>query len=238
MGTKGWIIFVSAAVLVLGGLVYFSQQGKVNVDDYDTAGVIAGDDTNGGIGDRVYGDPASKVVLVEYGDYQCPGCKTAYPIVKTVTEKYKGQIAFVFRNFPLTSAHPNARAAAATVEAAGQQGKFWEMHDKIYEQQDDWKNASTNDRSGVFRSLAEDIGLDVSKYDTDVASSEIAKKINFDLALGRKDKISGTPSFFLNGKALESNAWGTTDALEAAIVEQLKAHGIALPEAAAATPAE
>lgn len=230
MGTKGWIIFAVVAALVLGGLVYFSQQQRIDVSAYDLDTAIAANEDNGNIGDQVFGNKDSKVVLIEYGDYQCPGCASVYPRVKELTEKYQGQIAFIFRNLPLPSLHPNARAAAATAEAAGLQGKFWEMHDKLYSSQDDWKNASASDRNKVFRGYAEQLGLDLAKYDDALTNEAINKKINFDLAIAREKKFTATPSFVINGEELSEETWNDPAKFEAAITDKLKTAGIALPE--------
>src|SRR5699024_4048070 len=100
-----------------------------------TSSIIAASDKNGHIADHVRGNPDAKVVLVEYGDYQCPGCAGIAPALNTIADRYSEDLAFVFRNFPLSSIHPNAKVAAATAEAAGLQGKFWEMHDKLYQEQ-------------------------------------------------------------------------------------------------------
>ena len=132
-----WIIFAAIIVLVLGGLIVYSRMNSTSVDvsNVDATAIIGPSEQNGNIGDHVYNDTESSVILVEYGDFQCPGCGSAHPYVKTLLEEYGDRISFVFRNFPLTSIHPNARAAAAAAEAAGLQGKYWEMHDVIFENQ-------------------------------------------------------------------------------------------------------
>lgn len=226
MGTKGWIIFGAVAVAVLGGMIFFSNQNKLDVSSYDANNIIAAVEDNGMIGDNVFGNKDSKVVLIEYGDFQCPGCGSAHPRIKALTEKYEDDIAFVYRNLPLTSAHPNARVAAASAQAAGLQGKYWEMHNILFENQEAWSGASTSDRNNIFRGYAERIGLDLAKFDTDVASTEVAKKINFDLALAKKVEASSTPSFFLNGKAVEQDVWESDEKLEEFILSKLREAGI------------
>ncbi len=231
MSKKGWIIFVALAVAVLGGLVLLSNQQKLDVSGFDANAIIGANDKNGNIGDRVLGDKNSKVVFIEYGDYQCPGCGSAYPRIKEVTERYQGQIAFVFRNLPLTAIHPNARAAAASAEAAGQPGKFWEMHDKIFANQDAWKNASTSERVTIFQQYAKDLGLDIAKFDSDVASTIVNQKILFDQAIFKSTgHPQSTPTFMLNGELVSQEIWGADEALDTFIKEKITAAGIKLPD--------
>lgn len=200
MNKKTWIIFAVICVAVLGGLVIFSRKDSVNVSDVDQAKQQTASVANGNIADHVFGKSDSKVTLIEYGDFQCPFCGDAHPQVKSVTEAYKDKIAFIFRNYPLPSMHPNAKAAAAAVEAAGLQGKYWEMNNKIYETQNDWNNLSTDKRTDIFVSFAKAVGVkDGEKFKTDMSGQDVNKKINFDLALGNKAKVTGTPSFYLNG---------------------------------------
>ena len=135
MTGKTWIIFVAVVVVLFGGLIIWSQKDKLDVAKVNTSKIQPATVQSGNIADHVFGNKNAKVVLIEYGDYQCPGCGSVYPTVKTVTEKYKDNLAFVFRNFPLTNIHPNARAAAAAAETAGLMGKYWEMHDILYENQ-------------------------------------------------------------------------------------------------------
>lgn len=230
MGTKGWIIFAAAVVVLLGGLVYLSGRNRIDVSGFNRAAIIGADEKNGNIADHVYGNKDAKVVFIEYGDFQCPGCASANSRIKVVVEKYSANIAFVFRNLPLTSIHPNARAAAAVAEAAGQQGKYWEMHSHLYDKQAEWQGASTAERTGIFNSYAQMLGLDLERFSTDIASAEIAQKINFDLALARADDIQATPSFLLNGEPVEQDIWGSDEALEKAIKDALEKAGVTLDE--------
>jgi protein-disulfide isomerase len=227
---KAWIIFAAVCVLVLGSLVALSNSKKVNVSNVDTNKVQAATEQSGNISDHVFGKTDSKVVFTEYGDFQCPGCGGMHPTVKTLIEKYEGQITFVFRNFPLTQIHPNALVAAAAAESAGLQGKYWEMHDMLFEKQDAWKGVAVKDRINVFTGYAKDLGLDEAKFKTDIASENVSKKVSYDLALGKKVGVSSTPTFILNGKELSNETWGDPAKLEAAIVDELNKNNIALPE--------
>lgn len=234
MTGRTWAIFIAVVVVLFGGLLYLSSRDNIDVSNVDTSKVQSAQEKSGNIADHVYGSDAKKVILVEYGDYQCPGCGAAYDPIKTVTEKYKGQLTFVFRNYPLTTIHPNARAAASAAEAAGLMGKYWEMHDKLYESQSDWENASTSERTEQFVNYAGEIGLDKAKFRTTLneKGQVINQKINFDLALGKKNGVDGTPTFYLNGKKLDqtvkdgklvasggSNVWADADQFDKLILQ-------------------
>lgn len=148
------------------------------------------------------GEGASGVTLVEYGDFQCPACRQYEPLVAEITEKYSDEITFQFRNFPLTSIHPNAFAASRAAEAAGKQGKFWEMHDKLYAGQDDWKGATSPNK--IFGTYASQLELNIEKYEADFKSTAVNDTINADLAAGGKLDITGTPGFVLDGKLIKN----------------------------------
>lgn len=233
MSKKAWLIFVAIVVLLLGGLIYLSNKNKVTIDTstIDTSKVQPANAQSGDIADHVFGKTDSKVVFVEYGDFQCPGCGGMHPTIKELTEKYEGQMTFIFRNFPITSIHPNARIAAATAEAAGLQNKYWEMHNKLFENQSSWESLSGQQRTDFFVGYARELGLDVEQFKQDLASTKVNQKISFDQALARKDKVSSTPTFYLNGKQVLQETWGDKTKLETAITDALKAEGIALPAA-------
>ncbi len=141
------------------------------------------------------GDPGAPVRIVEFGDYQCPACAAAYPITKTVVDRNKGKVYFIFRNFPL-SVHPNSQIAAKAAEAAALQGKFWEMHDILYEKQNEW--ATSQSPKDLFDQYAQSIGLDVKKFDSDLDS--VTSQVNSDYSLGGNVGVGSTPTFFINGQ--------------------------------------
>ena len=244
MTKKTWLIFALICITLIGGLVYFSRQDKINVDDVNASAILPASEKSGNIGDQVYGKKDSKVVLFEYGDFQCPGCGQAAPIVKQIKDKYKDKIAFVFRNYPIISIHPNALAAASAAEAAGLQGKYWEMHDKLYENQNTWKDLSGSERTKYFTGLASDLGVDTTKLNEDINGSAVKAKIDFDTALGKKQNVTGTPAFYLNDKnisdlyykdgALVSQAtdgaervWSNAEAFDKLVIQPaLKENGI------------
>ena len=231
MTKKTWIIFAVISIGIVGGLVYLSNGNKEDVSDVDEWKVQSASEKSGNIADQVYGKKDAKVVMIEYGDYQCPGCASAQSTLKTVAEKYKDKMAFVFRNFPLYSIHPNAFAAASFAEAAGLQGKFWEMHDKLYDNQTAWSGASSRDRADIFRGYASDLKLDLEKFDADVASTAISQKISFDQALFRATGAQqSTPYFTLDGKAVPDETWGNDEQFDTFIRDKLSAAGVKLSE--------
>jgi protein-disulfide isomerase len=206
MSKVAWIIFTVIIVALVGGLVAYSRISTPSTDvgSINSNSVLAANEQNGQIGDQVYGNKDSTVIFVEYGDFQCPSCAAVSPQIKKALDAYKDRVAFVYRNFPLTTIHPNARLAAAAAEAAGLQGKYWEMHDLLYEEQAAWRDVTGDDRTNVFVNFASQLELDTGKFTSDLGSSEINRKISFDQALGKKVGVSATPSFFLNGTALTS----------------------------------
>lgn len=220
---KAWIIFAVVCVVVLGSLVYLSRKDKVDVGSIDQTKVMAASPASGNIADHVVGDKDSKNVLIEYGDFQCPACGSAYPILKEISETYKDKLAFVFRNNPLTTIHPNARAGSAAAEAAGLQDKYWEMHDILYEKQNEWSSADTDKRITLFVSYATQVGIkDLDKFRTDIASKNVNSKIDYDLALGKKVPVTGTPTILLNGKKIESDVWGDKAKFIKAVEDAIK----------------
>lgn len=149
--------------------------------------------------DHVQGNDNADLTIVEYGDYQCPYCGAAYPVLKELMKEFKGQVKFVFRNFPLSEMHPYARPAAIAAEAADLQGKFWEMHDVIYE------NQQSLNESFLFQ-LAEKIGLNLSQFKEDIQKTELEKKVDSDFESGIISGVNGTPSFFINGNKFNGGA--------------------------------
>lgn len=225
-----WIIFTVATIGILAMLIIFSGNTKLNVDAIDVNAIQTANAQNGNIGDHIFGNPDSKVTLIEYGDFQCPPCGSIHPKIKAITEQYKDQLQFVFRNFPIATSHPNAKAAAGTAEAAGLQDKYWEMHHKIYESQSDWSNLSITERTDFFANYAKELGLDMGKFNADITTSAISEKINYDYALGKKAGVDATPTFYLNGTKLDSAVYVDETKLKDAINAELTKAGIELPK--------
>lgn len=200
MSKTAWIIFAAVCVILFGGMIALGNGQKLNVDDINTQVAQKASENSGNIADHARGNRESKVILLEYGDFQCPGCASAHSTLKILSEKYSEEMGFVFRNFPLTSMHPNALIAAAAAEAAGQQGKFWEMHDALYANQNSWGTLSVSDRTEALVDYARTLGIDTDKFRTALNDPLISKKITYDQALGKKDGVTGTPGIFVNGE--------------------------------------
>ena len=221
MNGKSWAIFIVIVAAVVGGMVYMSMQGKLDVSDVgaDASGrIMETEDRNGQIGDHVFGNPDSKILLIEYGDFQCnPGCRVFHenfePIMRT--EEYKEKIAFVYRHLPISQSHPHAIAAASASEAAGLQGKFWDMWHVLFINQAEWSPSSAADRGSFFERYAEGLGLDMDKFREDVGSDAVSKKINFDRALAGAANVTGTPTLFLNGEQVDGSNLASTETLKA-----------------------
>lgn len=223
MSKKAWIIFAAITVVILTGLVFLSRSNQVDVSSIDDSKIIAATAASGNIADHTYGTTNGKAMLIEYGDYQCPACGSAYPNLKELSEEYKDKMTFVFRNLPLTSIHPNARAGAAAAEAAGLQGKYWEMHDKLYENQNDWSNSGVDERTSIFEGYARAVGIkDIAKFKTDMSNKEVNDKINFDMSLAKKVGATSTPTLLLDGKKIDSTVWGDKAKFKAEIEEAIK----------------
>jgi protein-disulfide isomerase len=143
--------------------------------------------------DHIQGPLHAKLVLVEYGDYECPYCGAAYPVVKELQRRLAGKLSFVFRNFPLATAHPHAELAAEAAEAAGAQGKFWEMHDVFYENQDALEAEN-------LLKYASAIGLDLHRFSRELSEHIFIPRVREDFHSGVRSGVNGTPSFFINGE--------------------------------------
>ncbi|MBR5418763.1 thioredoxin domain-containing protein [Candidatus Saccharibacteria bacterium] len=224
--TVGAII---AILLALGGLFAWSQinsGNKVDYGKYNSRSVIEATEDNGNIGEHVRGKADSKIVVIEYADFQCEYCALMMPKMSTLHEKYGDKVAFVFRNYNL-SYHQNARAASAAAEAAGLQGYFWEMTEKIYDGQSDWNYISdTSKRTNVFVQIFEEATEgkgDVNKFKSDLTNVNVMKKIDFDIGLGKRvDDIKATPTIYINGEDIEVKD-GVEDAIASKLDVLLKA---------------
>lgn len=197
------------AVVIIGSifgiikLASMSSSGKTSL----TASAI---DNN----ENVKGDKEAKITLIEYSDFQCPACGSYYPIIKKINDDLSAQVRFAYRHFPLPQ-HKNAKLAATVAESAGKQGKFWEMHDLIFQNQSDWseeKNAVV-----IFAKYAGDLGLNLEQFKNDLESTEIKDKIENDYKSGVSAGVNSTPSFFLNGKKMEQNQTRNYDDFKNAI---------------------
>ena len=163
--------------------------------------------------DHAAGPADAPLTLVEYGDYQCPYCGAAYPVVKRLQKTLGKKLRFVFRNFPLIQAHPYALIAAEAAEAAALQGKFWEMHDLLFEQQ-------THLKPDIISLWAKTIGVNLEKFENDIQQGVVEKRIKEDRQSGIRSGVNGTPTFFINGTRYDGSA--DYDSLLAALESELE----------------
>jgi protein-disulfide isomerase len=143
---------------------------------------------------------SSPVVLEEYGDYQCPPCGMLYPVLKDIEHEYGKQLQVVFHHFPLTKIHKNAMNAARAAEAARNQGKFWEMHDRLYRNQNAWKDL--DDPRPMFIQYAQELGLNADRFARDLNSPDVEQRIASDMQKGTSIGVTGTPTVFIEGQML------------------------------------
>lgn len=152
--------------------------------------------------DHVKGNATSTVLIVEYSDFQCPACKAYYPVIRQIVAEYGDRIALVYRHFPLVTIHMNAEFAARASEAANKQGKFWEMHDMLFEKQNEWSEAV--DPIKYFESYASLIGISVDQFKTDFASKDVRDLVKAERLHGLQIGLQGTPTFFVNGVQIQN----------------------------------
>ncbi len=193
---KRFLSILGALVIIFIGIFIISQHSSKNSNS--TASNNTAKPTA-----HVEGQGSKGVTLIEYGDYECPICAEFYLAVKQVAADNSQDIFFQFRNLPLTSLHPNAFSSARAAEAASQQGKFWQMHDKLYDNQTQW--ASASNPLSFFQTYAQELGLNITKFNSDYLSSQVNNSINADLAaFAKTNQEQATPTFFLDGKVLDN----------------------------------
>lgn len=185
--SKFFIGVIVAAVVVVGGIVLFSGDKK------STGDTVTIDTT---VGAKLGPDDA-KVKIVEFGDFQCPACQAAAADFHNL-QKNNNDVQLIFRHFPLTGIHANAEASSVAAAAAANQGKFWEMYDRLYERQASWSTLA--DPTGTFEDYARELGLDVNVYNADVKADATIKAVRADYDYGLSLDVDSTPTFFINGQ--------------------------------------
>lgn len=205
---KAFIIGVLVTcVLIVGGVSLFSDKSGVSTSKGVETSVLVSDNsykTSGFVGGQYL--PASmsaSLTLVEFGDYVCPACAAYEPYVKKILTDYAGKITFVFRNYPL-SYHTNAPAASYAVEAAGIQGKYWEMHEKVFTTKDSWANLG--DPTQTFVGYATKLDLNIEQFKSDMTSQKVRDIVTKDKKDGDTVGLSETPTFYLNGEKVTLTA--------------------------------
>lgn len=197
---------MAACAAIFVGLIYMNKQEAA-------APTSTAKPTN-----HTFGEGKSGVTVIEYGDFECPACYNYFPVFAQLKEKYQEQVTFQFRHFPIVSSHPNAMVAHRAAEAAARQGKFWEMHDLLYERQQIWKSSKSPIQ--IFEGYAQELGLDIEKYKSDAASTAVYESIQADINAGKSVDVPGTPGFVINGKLIETPK--SMEAFEALIEEAIK----------------
>src|SRR5437667_8828472 len=178
---KPLMVIVLAVAVAAGAAVYLSRQPD---QPEETAAATRADIKGGG---NFRGPENAAVTLVEFGDYQCPSCGAYHPLVKEILNRYPQQLRLEFHHFPLVTIHPNTMLASQAVEAAGEQGKYWEMHDAVFEHQMEW--AGSPNAEPIFITLASGIGLDINKFMQTLRSPEIQQRILKDVERGQETKV-------------------------------------------------
>ena len=195
---KPVIVIVLFVALAAGIAVYLSNQTSASGGAANASQNAALEKNSGG--GHIRGKASAAVTLVEFGDYQCPSCGYYYPMVEELLSRYPDRVKLEFHHYPLIQMHAHALAAAMAAEAAGEQGKYWEMHDKLYQHQPEWSMLPNPETQ--FLAYAGDIGLNANQFMRSVKSLDVEKRILEDIQRGSNAKVEGTPTFFINGRSL------------------------------------
>ena len=206
------IIGLAALVALIFGVVWSAQQSGTTSGPQtvkvDLASITADD--------HVLGTPGG-VTLIEYSDFQCPACAAYEPLVKEVVADFRDDLLFVYRHYPLPQ-HQNARLAAQVSEAAAVQGKFWEISTLMFANQTAWASQSPTTARVTFASYASELGLDMNRFEADLVSEAVAERVERDYLSGVQARVSGTPTFYLDGVEVKARTAGEfADLIEAAI---------------------
>jgi protein-disulfide isomerase len=197
---KPLAIIVAAIAVAAGAAFMFIRQPAEVSENIPTASPNAGTVLSSGGGNSL-GPQDAPVTLVEFGDYQCPSCKAYHPIVKEVIARFPNQVRFEFHHYPLVQIHPNSMAAHLAAEAAGQQGKYWEMHDLLFATQEQWSQAVNPEPE--FLTLANRLGLNANQFMQAVRSPETQQRVLEDVIRARDLNVEATPTFYLNGDIVD-----------------------------------
>lgn len=206
-------ILIATVIVLFGGIFFLSRGSSSSPQTVENAAILPIDYTKG----QKIGSDSAKVKLVEFSDLQCPACLAAEPSVQKIRSVYPDQLQFIYRHFPL-SQHVHSRQAAILAEAAGEQGKFWEMHDKLFDTQTQWSEMSDSDAIAFFLGLAKQLGLDENKVKQELQQDTFKAKIDADIAEGNRLGVNATPTFFLNGHKLNLQSF---DDLNTAVSQEI-----------------
>lgn len=190
---KRFVIILAVLVVGFIGLLIFNRRGTETTNNNQGEAQPS---------NHTIGEGTTGVTLTEWGDLQCPACAQYHPIVKMVLAEYGDEITFQFRHFPLQAIHQNALIAARAAEAAGFQGKFFEMHDLMYQQQTTW--AQSPNPMQTFEDFANQLDLDIDKFLEDTRSDQVNRIVQADLAEANQKDFSSTPTFEISGEKIEN----------------------------------
>lgn len=205
---KQIIIIVLVVVAIIAGAMFLGREDSVTTESSGS--------------NNWYGQENGVVTLTEYGDFECPACAQFFPLVSQVKEQFKDQIRFEFKHFPLVQIHPNATSAHRAAQAAANQNKFWEMHDLLYQNQNTWKD--TTSPASVFESYAQQLELNIDTYKADYESGATLGVINADIEAGKSIGVTGTPTFYIDGKKIEdTNSIASVDGFTKVIQDAIDA---------------
>lgn len=186
----GFVVIVVALMIFAGVMSAGRSTSTTPYVGTQTSAITADDHTRGSL--------TAKVSVIEYGDFQCPACGAYEPVIQKLEAEYGNKVTFVFRNFPLPM-HQNSMIAAQAAEAAGMQGKYWEMHDLLYAKQSEWSDApNTSVVARFFNTYAQSLGINVQKFDTDIQSDTVKTRIQRDISMANTAQVDHTPTFFIN----------------------------------------
>ncbi len=199
-----WGGFIGGLVLLIVLLAQFGSGGATLPGPSNGGGIIEGNVLSVDVSEDEHskGTAGAGITLVEYSDFQCPACASTYPIVHRLADAYGEEIQIVYRHYPLRQIHPNAQLAAQASEAAAAQGKFWDMHDSLFNTQAQWSNE--RNPKDFFIELAESLSLDIEKFEEDLTSSQVKNAVNEDYSSGSRSGVQGTPTFYINGERLQN----------------------------------
>lgn len=212
--SKQFLAILGILILGFAGFIIFAGKDGKSTTNGDGQKVVAQ------ASEHKKGQGTKNVTLLEYGDFQCPSCAQYYPIIEEVVKKYKDEIIFQFRHYPITQIHPNAMVAHRAAEAAAKQNKFWGMYDLLYQRQQIW--SQSNNPVQVMDDYATELGINVERFQKDFKSAEVNAIINADKEKGDKAGVKGTPSFFINNKELDLKNIKTPEDFNKKIDEAIK----------------
>ena len=199
------IFWLAVAAVLVGSVMVVLNGGEGEVSSTPGANLTIALNSS----DHTKGTAGAPVQIVEYSDFQCPACRSYSPILKSVVAEFEDHVEFAYRHFPLRSIHPNAQTSAQAAEAAGMQGKFWEMHDMLFDGQTTWASMDAGDAVSEFMGYAKELGIDADKFLEDLNSSEAKDSVNDAYNSGVASKVQGTPTIYING--VEAKARSTED---------------------------